>query len=170
MTSRLPVALGVFFGLGFLAGFLMGFGYASVKPPVVAAEQAPQTAPQAALSADKEESVAAKEEEKEKKEEEEDEIGVVDGELALTEHEMGDDESGIYIAGTVVNRAESAFDAAQIAFELCDSGGKPFTTVTDRTTERMEPGDSWGFVVYIPYADLPSLDSYRLQGIMGVRK
>jgi len=167
VTSRLPVALGVFFGLGFLAGFLMGFGYASVKP-VVVAEQTPQAAPQAAFSADKEEPVTAKEEEK--REEEENETGVADGELALTEHEMGDDESGIYIAGTVVNRAESAFDAAQIAFELCDSGGKPFTTVTDRTTERMEPGDSWGFVVYIPYADLPSFDSYRLQGIMGVRK
>lgn len=159
-------ALGLFFGIGFTAGFLTGFGYghAGNQPPLQEEDAGGRSADAflPALSID----VPAEPGEEDGAWNISDESG----EFALTEHELGDDENGFYISGTVANLSKSAFDAVQIAFELCDAGGNPYATVTDRTTERMEPGDSWGFVVYIPYAEMPAFDSYRLQGVMGVRR
>lgn len=181
ISGKVFAVLGLFFGLGFTVGFLTGFGYGNIlRPPLppetrqsaAKSKGAPslnatpgvrQTSPPSAASADNrsmnDDGTTGQ-----------DDVSIEDGEFALLEHELGDDENGAYISGTVVNRSENAFDAAQIVFELCDARGRPFTTISDRTTERMDPGDLWGFTIYIPYTDLRSLDSYRLQGIMGVRK
>lgn len=169
------VALGVFFGLGFTIGFLVGFGYGHVTPsPLPEGTRQIAEKGKGAVSTDVPRSgirqgappLAASEDNIEL----DNLVSIKDGEFELINHELNDDENGIYISGTVANRSKNAFDAAQIVFELCDTRGKPFTTISDRTTERMDPGDLWGFVVYIPYTDLRSMDSYRLQGIMGVRK
>lgn len=167
------VALGLFFGAGFTAGFLTGFEYGfGNRPPASPTEvrsadtepllQDATTASEPDASRDVVQNEAA--------EIFGEEAEIDDEEFALTEHELGDDENGLFISGTVVNRSQNAFDAVQVAFELCDTKGRPYATITDRTTERMDPGDSWGFVVYIPYSEMKQFHSYRLQGIMGVRK
>lgn len=181
ISGKALVVLGVFFGLGFTIGFLTGFGYSSAtRPPTPAGSRQnadeikgalssdgrpavghaapPPAAPKSNISADEDGEGSTNN------------VSVADGEFALLEHGLNDDENGVYISGTVLNRSQNAFDAAQIVFELRDARGRTYTTVSDRTTERMDPGDSWGFIIYIPYTDLRPLDSYRLQGIMGVRK
>lgn len=90
--------------------------------------------------------------------------------LVLEEHRLEEDENGLFIAGTVANRSHEAFDAARIVFDLCDNAGAPFNAVTDTAMERMEPGDVWGFTIYIPYAEMDLFASYRLQNLIGVKK
>ncbi|MDR1916030.1 MAG: FxLYD domain-containing protein [Synergistaceae bacterium] len=91
-----------------------------------------------------------------------------DIDLVLSEHELGEDENGIFISGTVLNDSVHAFDAIRVAFDLCDRSGEPYSSVSDWSNEHMEPGDVWGFTIYIPYTDMDKFSSYKLQSIMGV--
>lgn len=160
--------LGVFFGIGFTVGFLtgLGYGYAGNRAPAAQedAGERQQDTPSEPLPAYDDAPT-------------DDNAGVglaairdASEELSVAEHELGDDENGFFISGKVVNHSQRAYDAVQVAFELCDARGNRYATVTDRTTERMESGDAWGFVVYIPYDQAPFFHSYRLQGIMAVTK
>jgi hypothetical protein len=88
--------------------------------------------------------------------------------LVLDDHWMDSDDNGLFIAGTVRNASGHAFSGVRIAFDLLDSGGEPYTAVTDKATERMEPGDTWGFTMYIPYSEMDKFSSYRFQSVMGV--
>lgn len=169
--------LGLFLGIGFTVGFLTGFGYGYANRPALPqvtqrGEETAAAQPNEIASSVQAVSLDAISSDRAEFDEEDDssETPIENGEFTLTEHELDDDENGLFISGTVVNQSKNAFDAVQVVFELCDAKGKPYTTVSDRTTERMEPGDSWGFVVYIPYSEMRLFDSYRLQGIMGIRK
>ncbi len=171
------VALGLFFGIGFTVGFLAGFEYGFSNRPTDSSLEARSEgvvppSPNASIEPPQSASLGALQNENTKGYDADDEGEAVieSGEFTLAEHELGDDENGLFISGTVVNRSQNAFDAVQVSFELCDTKGNAYATVTDRTTERMDPGDSWGFVVYIPYAEMKQFHSYRLQGIMGIRK
>lgn len=90
--------------------------------------------------------------------------------LELTTHDLGEDENGLFISGTIYNRAELAYDAVKVIFDLCDDEGVAYSYVTDSISGNMHPGDSWSFSIYIPYMELVRFSSYRLQNIMGVRK
>jgi len=148
---KTPASFGLFFGMGFLCGFFV----------CLATEQTPRDAPPdsaaasvLAVSADSRGALAIE--------------GNID--LALEDERMDSDENGLFITGTVKNISAHSFDAARIAFDLCDRGGEPYTVVTDRNAERMEPGDVWGFTIYIPYTDMDKFSSYRLQSIMGITR
>jgi hypothetical protein len=91
-----------------------------------------------------------------------------DIDLILTEDGIGTDENGFFISGTVLNTSAHAFDAVRITFDLCGRSGEPYADVTDASNARMEPGDVWGFTIYIPYMNMEKFSSYRLQSIMGV--
>jgi hypothetical protein len=93
-----------------------------------------------------------------------------DSELLLEEHELGEDENGLFVYGTIFNRSSHAYDAVRVTFDLCDGKGQPYSGITDITHDRMEPGDSWGFTIYIPYTEMDLFSSYRLQSIMGTAK
>jgi hypothetical protein len=91
-----------------------------------------------------------------------------DIDLVLAEDGLGSDENGFFISGTVLNDSVHAFDAVRVTFDLCDRSGEPYADVTDASNARMEPGDVWGFTIYIPYMNMEKFSSYRLQSIMGV--
>ncbi|MDR3253988.1 MAG: FxLYD domain-containing protein [Synergistaceae bacterium] len=93
-----------------------------------------------------------------------------DSELVLEEHELGEDENGLFIYGTIFNRSSHPYDTVRVAFDLCDDKGQAYSGITDITRDRMAPGDSWGFTMYIPYSDMDLFSSYRLQSIIGATK
>lgn len=165
LTRQATLAIiGALVGSGFLVGFLTGFGYGFMRghkaKPEPAAAMEVATAEPAALSADIVPESLKREAE----------LPVENGGFDLAEHDLGEDENGFYISGTVKNRSGRAFDSVRVAFSLHDANGETYSVIEDRTADRMEDEDSWGFVVYIPYTDIRSLDSYSLQGIMGVRR
>lgn len=167
------VVLGLFFGFGFVAGFYVGFGYSrhldrvatviaasedvSLDASAVAPEARPTSGEARAKASESEDELA-------------EEILSRNTELVLVEHELGSDENGVFLCGTVENRSSHAFDAVQVSFELYDKSGKAYGNLTERNTERMEPGDAWGFTAYIPYSELDRFSSYKLYGIVGTSR
>jgi hypothetical protein len=158
-------ALGIFFGVGFLCGFLVGFGYASfnIKIETQVIGQTKDVAAPASPDNGMVVSVLVPNETKEP-----DGVSSVDIDLVLDDHWMDSDENGLFITGAVINESDHSFTGVRIAFDLTDSNGEPYTTVTDTAKERMAPSDTWGFTIYIPYSDMDKFSSYRLQSIMGV--
>jgi hypothetical protein len=158
--GKVIILLGLFFGLGFMTGFFTGYGYerprASEREGKSAIASA--AAPETVGSADERET-----------EYEEDEIPL-DSELALEDQELGEDENGLFVSGTIHNRSRHSYDAVRVTFDLCDSSGKAYSGISDITHDRMAPGDSWGFTIYIPYSDMALFSSYRLQSIMGTSR
>ncbi|MDR3280234.1 MAG: FxLYD domain-containing protein [Synergistaceae bacterium] len=168
---KTPVLLGLFFGMGFLCGFFVCFGYVghlkTDAPNTVSSGRIPNASfPRAAspdfemtrggTSGDASFDVSLQAD------------GNID--LALEDDWMDSDENGLYITGMVKNISPHSFDAVRIAYDLCDAKGDPYTVVTDTSAEHMEPGDTWGFTIYIPYSDMDQFSSYRLQSIMGITK
>jgi hypothetical protein len=170
--GKILALLGVFFGVGFMTGFFTGYGYRPASPArggATAVNASAQPAPEGGgVSRD-----AAPEDPKTEYGEDEayEENSVPpDSGLALTEHELGEDENGLFVSGTVVNRSDLGYDAVRVTFDLCDATGKAYGGVTDVTYDRMVPGDSWGFTIYIPYSEMGLFSSYRLQSIIGASR
>jgi hypothetical protein len=169
--KRIVALLGIFFGLGFTAGFFTGFGYMDImarnKEAAVAAYERGEPSragavgePAAVKSADGSNEISH----------ESDDEAEYDSGLIISEHELGEDENGLFISGTIYNRSSHGYDAVRVTFDLCDSKGEAYTDVTDITRSRVEPGDYWGFTIYIPYSEMILFSSYRLQSIMGTAK
>ncbi|MDR1943985.1 MAG: hypothetical protein LBQ19_04100 [Synergistaceae bacterium] len=162
--GKFVILIGLLFGLGYMTGFFSGFGYGKFKAPaerqVAVATNAPSLPDAAAAFG-----LPGAEEEHD-----EDDAVLLDSELVLGEHELGEDENGLFISGMIFNRSPHGYDAVRVAFDLCDSNGGAYSGITDVTYERMEPGDSWGFTIYIPYSDMSLFSSYKLHSIMGTSK
>ncbi|MDR1966628.1 MAG: FxLYD domain-containing protein [Synergistaceae bacterium] len=157
--------LGIFFGVGFFCGFLAGFGYSPARDENIAPladRVAGVSAP--ASSADFGGAVFAEGGYGDDAAEPRD-IGLI-----LEDHWMDSDEGGLFIAGTVKNGGDHAYDAVRVAFDLCDKEGNPYTAVTDKNATAMAPGDTWSFTVYIPYSDMDKFSSYKFQSILAVTK
>jgi hypothetical protein len=164
---KVTILVGLFFGAGFLCGFLSGYKYAGAiivceLPPVF--REISREGP-VGLSEDLKESVKIGVSETASNETE------ATGDIGLTieEHWMDSDDGGLFIAGIVKNSGLQEFDAVRIAFDLLDERGLAYSAVTDINDGGMEPGASWDFTIYIPYAEMDKLKSYRLQSIMGVK-
>lgn len=160
--------LGLFFGLGFVAGFFCCYAYLDQRNPVQVLEV--RTSPQPEHSDSTADQSPLELPSPDDSQVEEPQIVEIESELALEGDYLGEDENGYFIGGVIINKSDHAFDAVRIAFDLCDSRGAAYGQVTDRIMERMEPGDSWGFTIYILYTDMPSFATYRLHSIMGVTK
>jgi hypothetical protein len=163
--KKLVALVGIFFGFGFVAGFLSGFNCDRIL-----AERRDRdvvTAERTSVSADK---FIAPVRSADPAPPEEQGEAQFDSELVLEGHELEEDENGLFISGTIYNRSTHGFDAVRVTFDLCDSKGKAYSGITDITHDKMEPGDSWGFTIYIPYSDMGLFSSYRLQSIMGTTR
>ena len=156
-------AFGIFFGAGFLAGFLTGYKYAADNlvcelPAIIPENAASDDArlPAASWDAVPEESVT--------------EAGTGDIGLVLEDYWMDSDDNGLFIAGAIRNADKGAFDSVRVAFDLLDNRENTYSAVTARNDERMEPGDTWDFTIYIPYAEMDKFNSFRFQSVMGVKR
>ncbi|GHV53430.1 hypothetical protein FACS1894216_11410 [Synergistales bacterium] len=165
---RLFALLGLFFGIGFASGFGVRSLIYNGTYGNAAAAQVSEAQTEDAVSPDELIAGAVSSDARV--------IPVItdepepDTDLVLTEHELDDDDNGLFISGTVYNKSTHAYDAVSVTFELCDAKGNPYSAVTDSSRDRMERGDSWGFTIYIPYKDITRFSSYRLQNIMGTTK
>jgi hypothetical protein len=162
---RLFALLGLFFGIGFASGFgvrslIYGETYDNAAAAQESAAQIEDAAPPGALA-----DGAVSPDAQAMTDEPEPEA-----DLVLTEHELDDDDNGLFISGTVYNNSPHAYDAVSITFELCDAQGNAYSAVTDSSRDRMERGESRSFTIYIPYKDITQFSSYRLQNIMGTTK
>ena len=159
----LAAALGVFFGTGFLCGFLSGYKYAAYNLvcefPVSVREDA---ASGGALPVDASWDVVP--------EGAASETDPVDIGLVLEDYWMDSDDNGLFIAGAIRNADKSAFDSVRVAFDLLDGRENAYSAVTVRNDERMEPGDTWDFTVYIPYSEMDKFNSFKFQSVMGVKR
>jgi hypothetical protein len=168
---RLVLFLALFFGAGYSLGFFTGLGYSKFyaagefaeTPDVPSDETSPAPMPE---SPDDSAGMPETSEPADDPPDADPDMQGID--LVLGNHSLDEDENGLFISGTVINRSDHAFDAVRIAFDLCDSNDRPYSYVTDTAAGRMEPGDSWGFTIYIPYTEMSLFQSYRLQSIMGV--
>ena len=159
----LAAALGVFFGTGFLCGFLCGYKYAAdniacdfpvvIRENVTSGDVLPLDASRDVAP----EGAAA-------------EADPVDIGLVLEDYWMDSDDNGLFIAGAIRNEDKGAFDSVRVAFDLLDSRENAYSAVTVRNDERMEPGDTWDFTVYIPYSEMDKFNSFRFQSVMGVKR
>jgi hypothetical protein len=162
---KATVALGIFFGAGFLCGFLSGYRYAAANLvcEVPRAAQNFKGASSGDFSGSSDERVSAVSED-----------APIDAAsdigLVLEDYWMDSDDNGLFIAGAVKNADASAFDSVMVAFDLLDDHEQAYSAVTRRNNERMEPGDSWDFTIYIPYSEMDKFKSYRLQSVMGVKR
>jgi hypothetical protein len=154
--------LGIFFGIGFMTGFFTGYGY---RPAIIA--QGGETVAQSQALLPQEDKDGAG---KLPEEDETDETALPDSGLVLEEHGLDEDENGLFVSGTISNRSIHSYDAVRVTFDLCDASGKAYSGITDVTYDKMASGDSWGFVIYIPYAEMELFSSYRLQSIIGAAK
>ena len=159
----LTAALGIFFGTGFLCGFLSGYRYAAIniagELPVIVREDGESGGARFAESPRNEFSGEA-----------DAEIHIGDIGLVLEDYWMDSDNSGLFIAGAIRNSDVGAFDSVRVAFDLLDSYENAYSAVTARNDERMEPGDTWDFTLYIPYGEMDKFNSFRFQSIMGVKR
>ena len=160
----LAAALGIFFGTGFLCGFLSGYRYAAIDlaayelPANIREDTAPGDAQFSEFQPDEvSEDMAA-------------ETGIGDIGLVLEDYWIDSDDNGLFIAGAIRNADMSAFDAVRVAFDLLDGRGNAYSAVTARNDERMEPGDTWDFTVYIPYSEMDKFNSFGFQSVMGVKR
>jgi hypothetical protein len=153
--KKLVVFVAMFFGFGFMAGFFTGFNYNRFQPILPNTLAAREGKREARLAAASSEDEAPKGD------------VPIDSELVLEEHGIGEDENGIFISGTIYNRSPHGYDAVRVTFDLCDESGGAYSGITDITRDRMEPGDSWGFTIYIPYSEMDVFSSYKLHSIMG---
>ncbi|MDR1515835.1 MAG: FxLYD domain-containing protein [Synergistaceae bacterium] len=163
------VLLGIFFGIGFMTGFFTGYGF---KPQGFARGDEAVT-PRYVSSGDGVTLGApdkTDEETRWRQTEESDVPVAFDSGLSLEEHELGEDENGLFVSGTIVNKSDHSYDAVRVTFDLCDAAGKAYSGVTDVTYDRMAPGDLWGFTIYIPYSEMGLFSSYRLQSIIGASR
>jgi len=156
-------ALGIFFGTGFLCGFLSGYRYAvfnaESKLSVIVSED--REAGDSLFSEFLRDGTP---------EQAEGEADVGDIGLMLEEYWMDSDDNGLFIAGAIRNSDNSAFDSVRVAFDLLDGHEEAYSAVTVRNNERMEPGDTWDFTVYIPYSEMDKFNSFRFQSVMGVKR
>ena len=172
--GKILALLGVFFGIGFMTGFFTGYGY---RPAPLAGDAAISVAARTSEPALPELEVVSRDAAPEDRKIEygafeayvENSVPADSG-LALTEHELGEDENGLFVSGTITNMSSHGYDAVRVTFDLCDSTGKAYGGVTDVTYDRMAPGDSWGFTIYIPYSEMGQFSSYRLQSIIGASR
>jgi len=162
----LAAALGIFFGTGFLCGLFSGYKYADnffYELPVIIRENAASVdVPLAGVMRD-----AASED---VEAEADIEIDTGDIGLVLEDYWMDSDDNGLFIAGAIRNADSGAFDSVRVAFDLLDSRESAYSAVTVRNDERMEPGDTWDFTIYIPYAEMDKFNSFRFQSVMGVKR
>ena len=153
----------VFFVLGLALGVSFGFGYArSLLPPEAHDEAARPAAPS--------ETHATEASSTEENAPNIPDISSLDVGLLLQEHALGEDENGLFIAGTLRNETEYPYNAVKVVFDLCDTTSEAYSYVTDGPEYGMESGDSWSFCIYIPYTDLVRFSSYRVRSILGVRR
>ncbi|MBP9627089.1 MAG: FxLYD domain-containing protein [Synergistaceae bacterium] len=89
--------------------------------------------------------------------------------LILVSQEMGEDEEGLFIYGTVKNVSGSDYDVVQVEFDLCDNQERPYHVVKEKTTEGLRNNDSWGFTLYVPYTEREKFASYHLRSLSGAR-
>jgi hypothetical protein len=182
LSGKIAALLGIFFGIGFLVGFFTGYGY---RPAVTAgspavAESPAGLAPNGPVTATASPDISAWAPETPDGWEDQDGQGGIEDEesetlppdsgLTLEAHELGEDENGLFISGTILNGSSHGYDAVRVTFDLCDASGKVYSGVTDVTYDSMAPGDSWGFAIYIPYAEMGLFSSYRLQSIIGASR
>ncbi|MDR0615433.1 MAG: FxLYD domain-containing protein [Synergistaceae bacterium] len=176
--GKIAALLGIFFGIGFMTGFFTGYGY---RPAVMArsgtavAESPSWLAPDGPASASPDISPWAPEtpdsqEDRDGEGGESGENSLFDAGLTLEAHELGEDENGLFISGTILNSSNHGYDAVRVTFDLCDASGRAYSGITDVTYDSMAPGDSWGFAIYIPYAEIGLFSSYRLQSIIGASR
>ena len=159
----LAAALGIFFGTGFLCGFLSGYKYAAdnlvCELPVIIREDVTSGDAQfsdVSLDIVSEDAAA--------------ETDTVDIGLVLEDYWMDSDDNGLFIAGAIRNADKGVFDSVRVAFDLLDSRENAYSAVTVRNDERMDPGDTWDFTVYIPYSEMDKFNSFRFQSVMGVKR
>ena len=150
----LTAALGIFFGTGFLCGFLSGYRYAALNLKDVVSGDAQFYE----LSHDEVSEEAAAE------------ADIGDIGLVLDDYWMDSDDNGLFITGAIRNSDKGAFDSVRVAFDLLDGVENAYSAVTARNDERMEPGDTWDFTVYIPYSEMDKFNSFRFQSVMGVKR
>jgi hypothetical protein len=170
--GKILALLGIFFGIGFMTGFFTGYGYRPAMTAQGGAAGAGQGGPLKAASPD-----AAAYEDGETLAGQDVHDGppewgesLPDSGLALEEHGLDEDENGLFVYGTILNRSSHSYDAVRVTFDLCDASGNAYSGITDVTYDKMSPGDSWGFVIYIPYAEMGLFSSYRLQSIIGAAR
>ena len=156
-------ALGIFFGTGFLSGFLSGYRYAADniarELPVLANKDIAtggELFSEFSWETVFEEAVA--------------EIDTGGIGLVLDEYWIDSDEHGLFIAGAIRNEDRGAFDSVRVAFDLLDNRENAYSAVTVRNDERMEPGETWDFTIYIPYGEMNKFNSFRFQSVMGVKR
>ncbi|MCL2684062.1 MAG: FxLYD domain-containing protein [Synergistaceae bacterium] len=162
----LAAALGVFFGTGFLCGFFSGYRYAAYNfvcelPAIIREDEASGGATLLDASGD----AASEGEVAELVEIDTRDIGLV-----LEDYWMDSDDNGLFIAGAIHNADTGAFDSVRVAFDLLDSRENAYSAVTARNDERIEPGDTWDFTIYIPYGEMDKFNSFRFQSVMGVKR
>jgi len=159
----LTAALGIFFGTGFLCGFFSGYRFAAInfvrELPVIINED--ETSDDVRLSEPlwdeiPEEAAAV--------------IDTGDIGLVLEDYWMDSDDNGLFITGAIRNADTGAFDSVRVAFDLLDGNENAYSAATVRNDERMEPGDTWDFTVYIPYTEMDKFNSFRFQSVMGVKR
>lgn len=88
--------------------------------------------------------------------------------LKVEFHELGEDENGLFIHGSIKNGREKDYSALQIEFELLDNDGKGYHTVRERQSEGLHKGDKWNFTIYIPYPQQQAFSSYRLYSLTAI--
>jgi hypothetical protein len=149
-----------------MTGFFTGYGY---RPAGFArGDASASAAPPAQLFGDGGDAMTPIEETNEQ--DESDETIEFDSGLSLEEHALDEDENGLFVSGTIINKSDHGYDAVRVTFDLCDAEGRAYSGVTDVTYDRMAPGDSWGFTIYIPYSEMRLFSSYRLQSIIGATR
>jgi hypothetical protein len=159
-SYKTVILAGIFFGLGFAAGFLAGFNFDRGEAQLPLGAFAEDNSVSSDASAAVPLPLARQD----------DEAAEMDSDLVLEDDELGEDENGLFISGTIYNRSSHGYDAVRATFDLCDAGGLAYGGVTDVTYDRMAPGDSWGFTIYIPYSEMDKFSSYRLHSIMGTTR
>ncbi len=89
--------------------------------------------------------------------------------LVLVSQEIGEDAEGLFIYGTVKNISGHDYDVVQVEFDLCDNQERPYHVLKEKTTERLQNNESWGFTLYVPYTEREKFASYHFRSLSGVR-
>lgn len=89
--------------------------------------------------------------------------------LVLVSQEIGEDAEGLFIYGTVKNISGHDYDVVQVEFDLCDNQERPYHVLKEKTTERLQNNESWGFTLYIPYTEREKFASYHFRSLSGAR-
>ena len=90
------------------------------------------------------------------------------GDLKVEFHELGEDDNGLFIHGSIKNGMEKNYSALQIEFELLDNDGKGYYIVRERLNEGLNKGEKWNFTTYIPYSEQQLFSSYKLYSLTAI--